>query len=96
MIIKFLGTNINHLPEEIFKSVLDYENNLIDFSKESIFNSKIDCEDCKNYWLIKEKKENQIFNAYCKRHIKKTLFDKEIQDKLYQKCNLPNQVVIAN
>ena len=75
---------------------MDYENNLIDFSKESIFNSKIDCGDCKNYWLIKEKKENQVFNAYCQGHTTKTLFDKEIQDKLSQKCNLPNQVVIAN
>ena len=96
MIIKFLSTNINHLPEGVFKSILDYENNLIDFSKKSIFNSKIDCEDCKNYWLIKEKKENQVFNAYCKGDITKTLFDKQIQDKLSQKCKLTKEIVIAN
>ena len=86
MVIRFLSTNINHLSEEVFKSVLDYENNLIDFSKESIFNSKIDCEDCKNLWLIKQNKESQVKHARCKSNPDKKLFDEEVKSDLKNNC----------
>ena len=42
--------DISSLREEAFKSVLDNEKNIINFET-----SKIDCSNCKNYWLIKGK-----------------------------------------
>ena len=42
--------DINSLREGAFKSVLGNEKNTINFET-----SKIDCSDCKNYWLIKGK-----------------------------------------
>ena len=48
----------------------------------------IDCDNCKNYWLIKEKKQNQFKYAYCKGYdqTKLKLFDQETKTKLSQKC----------
>ena len=87
MIIAFSNSTIDYLNEGAFKSVLDGKNNWIDFKKPVFgFNSKIDCDNCNNYWLIKEGKEKQILDAYCKSNDKVKLFDKEIQDKLSQKC----------
>lgn len=90
LIITFVNQTINYLNEGAFKPILnENENNFIDLSKPSIgFNSKLDCDDCKNFWLIKEGKEKQVKNAYCISEDKKTLFDKEIKDKLSQKCKL--------
>ena len=39
-------------------------------------------DDCKNYWLIKQNHENQIFDATCKGDNKLTLFDVEIKSKV--------------
>ena len=87
MIITFRSTNINHLPERVFKSVLVNKYNVIHFTFTlQDFISTIDCDDCKNLWLIKEEKGNQIINAHCKDDYSKMLFDKEIQDKLTKKC----------
>ena len=83
-----LRSDLNYLSEGVFKSVLDNEKSSIDFSPEIYpkIHSKIDCDDCKNYWLIKEKKQNQVLNTHCKENPKATLFDKEIQMKLSKKC----------
>lgn len=76
--IAFYHMNINSLDEGVFKSVLNHANNTIDLR--FIFDySRIDCEDCKNYWLIKEKKDNQVLNARCKSHYNKSLFDEAIK-----------------
>lgn len=88
--VVFQGTNINYIPESVFKPVLNEKNNLIDFFDVDYgteFNSKIDCSDCRNHWLIKEKKDGQVLNAFCQENHKNTLFDQEIQTKLSQKCN---------
>lgn len=79
--ITFDGVDISSLPENAFKSLLNSTSNSIAL----IGDSNLDCDDCKNYWLIKEKKEKQIINAHCKSS-KKTLFDQENQTKLGQKC----------
>ena len=57
-------------------------NGQFNFIKES----RIDCEDCKNYWLINEKKEKQVINPYCLIGPKKQIFYQENQAKLSQKC----------
>ena len=85
--ITFDGMNINSLPQEVFKSYLNgtkfnIEPNSVAFTG----GSTIDCDDCKNYWLIKQNHEDQIFDATCKRDNKLTLFDVEIKTKLNQKC----------
>lgn len=87
--ILFLKTDINFLNEGTFKSVLNNQSNLIVNNYEHDYNnsqSKIDCNDCRNFWLIKEEKENQIQNAFCKNNYNMTLFDEEITTKLSQLC----------
>lgn len=80
-------TNINYLNEAAFKTLLLNENNYIKFlSPDDSLKPHIDCDDCKNYWLIKEGKEKQVENPFCKSDPKKTLFDDEIKTKLSQKC----------
>lgn len=65
---------------------LNNANNTIDLR--FIFDySRINCEDCKNDWLIKEKKDNQVLNSRCKSDYNKSLFDGAIKSKLGQKCN---------
>ena len=90
LIITFVNQTIDYLNEGAFKSILNQnQNNFIDFSNSSFgLNSKLDCDNCKNSWLIKFGKEKQVKNAHCKSDDKKTLFDKEIRDKLSQKCKL--------
>ena len=81
---EFYRMNISHLDEGAFKSVLDNKVNSIVFGSGNIL-AEIDCDDCKNYWLVKEGKEKQVKNAKCKGE-KKNLFDDEIKTKLNQKC----------
>ena len=79
--ITFESMNVTSLPEGAFKSFLD------DYKSVAFTgNSTIDCDDCKNYWLIKERKERSIMNAHCKGDQKKTLFDVDTKTKLSQKC----------
>ena len=85
--ITFDGMNINNLPQEVFESYLNgtklnIESNSVAFTG----GSTIDCDDCKNYWLVKQDREDQIFDATCKGDNKLTLFDVEIETKLSQKC----------
>ena len=80
--IEFQSMNISSLPEVSLKTIFDNKKLSINFN----WHSTIDCDDCKNYWLIKGTKENNIKNALCKGNDKKTLFDQEIKTKLSQKC----------
>ena len=77
---------IQVLSESIFKSVLDANKlNTIKFTTESQGTSYIDCSDCRNQWLIRDKRRDQ-FEAVCKDDISKILFDDEIAEKLKTKC----------
>ena len=88
--IQFMQTNVSYLAESVFKPVLNNSLNSINFFNHKIsngkYNSKIDCDDCRNYWLIKENKQNQVKEAHCKDNDKLTLFDQEIKTKFSQKC----------
>lgn len=89
--ITFESTNITSLPERAFKSFLDENGDWSELNSTTnsiAFTgySTIDCDDCENYWLIKEKKEMQVINSRCKVDPRKTLFDMETKTKLSQKC----------
>ena len=81
--IHFQRTNINYFNEGVFKSVLDNKLNTIYFFEDT---SLIDCEDCRNYWLIEENKKNQLKTPICRQNITQTLFDEIVKTKLYIKC----------
>ena len=85
-----METNISYLAESVFKPVLNNSSNSIDFFDYKIangtWNSKINCDDCRNYWLIKENYQNQVKEAHCKANDRLTLFDEETKTKLSQKC----------
>ena len=87
----FYNSSLNYFPEATFKSVLNNTNSIImNFNKEPSF----DCEDCKNFWLIRDNKEGQMKNIICKqdfgKKVKRTLFNQEIKSKLNLKCNKTN------
>ena len=87
LFITFHSTNINFLPESSFKSVLSSKQNTVDLFNPTVGgNSKIDCNDCRNHWLIKDNTDNQVHNAYCMGDPKKMLFDQDIKDRLNVKC----------
>lgn len=74
------------LNERAFKTILDNPKGSIDLYKaDDRSHSKIDCDDCRNYWLIKQNREKQLLNANCNL-FNQTLFDQEIKTKLSQKC----------
>ena len=95
--ITFINSTINYIPESIFKNVLDrssisFEHPFLNLYKEQslkYFYSKasyIDCDDCRNYWLIKHQKEKQVQKTICKGTDSTGLFDYETISKLNTKC----------
>lgn len=81
--ITFEGMNISHLDEGVFNKFL----NVTSYSIALFGDSTIDCDDCKNYWLVKNGKQDQVRFAHCKSDLQKTLFDVDIKAKLMKKCN---------
>ena len=75
------STDFNYIPQSSFKYALNNYKSSITF-----VNSTIDCDHCKNLWLIEEQKESQIKTPQCKGNPMKTLFDPEIQTELRNKC----------
>lgn len=82
-LINFNSVKISNLPEEAFKSFLENGNSI---HLSNGFYGLINCEDCKNYWLIEQKKDDQVYNVHCYHDVRKTLFDEETKSKLSQKC----------
>ena len=83
--IVFDNTSISYLPEKVFKPNLNRNlKSRIRFFDDS---SMIDCNDCKNYWMIKEEKEKQLENLYCKQYKNTTLFNENVKTKLFILCN---------
>lgn len=73
---------ISHFPESTFKSVLDNPLNKI-----YIYAAHIDCSDCRNYWLIRDRKENQIqYVVYCLNTNGLDLFSDQVKYDLTYKC----------
>ena len=93
IVIRFLyNSSLDYFPEATFKSVLNNTNSIIiNFNKEPSF----DCEDCKNFWLIRDNKAGQVKDIFCKqdsgKKVKRTLLSQEIKNKLNLKCNKINQ-----
>lgn len=64
--IIFVNTSISYLPEKVFKPNLNRNlKSKIRFFDDS---SMIHCDHCKNYWMIKENKEKQFDNLFCKQY----------------------------
>ena len=73
---------VNYIPELWFKTILDNQNNNLYFSPYS----GINCDDCQNVWMIKDKKDKQVVDAKCNHDFSLTLFDLEVQNDLLSKC----------
>ena len=85
----FSSTNITFIPESSFKTVLNNNQSFIEIiNSHSDFyvNSYINCSDCRNQWLIKQNKQNQVKSAFCLENHNQTLFDDEIKHKLTILC----------
>lgn len=83
--VQFYDSDIDYLSEQAFSSLLDNRSSFITMSMPVIeVNSKIQCLNCKNYWIIKQHRNVQ--QAYCKENPQVILFDDEIQQKFNQKC----------
>ena len=74
-------SEIKVIPESVFKSLLN--------NTKSSINSRVDCLNCKNYWLIRDHKQQQLKYPFCTEanYSNRTLFHQEIQTKLKSKCN---------
>ena len=83
-----VGGSIGHLDEAIFKPFLADHTNKISFYRDTFrgIKSYIDCSDCKNYWLIKGGKDDQVTYAFCKHDEGNGLFSAKIKNELKLKC----------
>lgn len=70
----------DYLPDSSFKSLLIHPENQINFG------DSINCLDCKNHWLIRDGKDNQVSNAICQHNKNFTLFNTQIKYQLNSKC----------
>ena len=80
ILLEFYNVKIDFIPESVFKPVL--------FNKQNQFSIEmhVDCNDCKNFWLIGNFSNNHSkFNLMCNSN--KKLFDSDIQSKLRAKCH---------
>lgn len=84
----FYRTNVDYLPEDVFKPYLNNSKNLIINKYENTpYYSTIDCTNCRNYWLVKDQKfEKQVTHTRCQGDQVKSLFDQDVKTKLSQKC----------
>ena len=85
--IEFVKSNISFISESSFQSVLNDTNNYIKFQ-----DSFTNCFDCKNYWLIKDGKDEQVSGAKCMHNNELMLFSHEIKSHLGFRCNLSKSI----
>lgn len=81
----------NYLPDSSFKSVLDKEDSHVIFGYG--YDSRVNCSDCQNHWLIRDGKDGQVYNAFCIHNKNMTLFSPQIKYELNSKCNTKNKNV---
>ena len=73
--------------ESSFKSVLENKENSVSLYPVLRQHPYLDCEECKNLWLVNSDKKFQIQNAYCKSNPhKEKLYDPDVESKLKTKC----------
>ena len=58
--VVFLFGDVNFIPESAFKPLLEDKRNRM-----SVYDGRFNCLDCRNHWLIKQKKESQFLNPTC-------------------------------
>ena len=82
--VKFINSKMSYIPESSFKYILDENiNNVIEFQ-----NSNLDCFECKNHWMIRDKRnDTRVKFANCLHNKNVTLFEKKVRSDLVQKCN---------
>lgn len=85
--IEFVKSNISFIPKSSFHSVLNDTNNYIQLE-----HSFTNCFDCKNYWLIKDGKEEQVSGAKCMHNNELMLFSHEIKSHLEFRCDLSKSI----
>ena len=73
--------SVNYVPESSFKTILDNQNNHLFFEF-----SYIDCEHCKNLWMIRDERDKQVIHAKCNHNNSLTLFDSQVEYDLLRKC----------
>ena len=82
---------LNYLPEGSFKSLLDQnKQNKATFQDEKWATTNIHCEDCRNYWLIRDGKKDQTIRPQCYENRTEHLFDNNVANKLKTKCTKLN------
>ena len=81
------SSNVTFIPETAFKSFLNHIDNNIHFS-----NRFINCSDCRNQWLIRDRKDEQVSFAKCMHNENLTLFSSQIRSHLNSNCNLNNSM----
>ena len=87
--VQFEMPKLDYIPESSFKTILDQNKNNTIKIFDVVYKTLIDCEDCRNYWLIKDNRKTQIKHAIClnsNRNFTKTLFDDDVVSKLKTKC----------
>ena len=79
-------TFLNYLPEGSFKAILDQNKENKVRVYDDIYQTTINCEDCRNYWLIRDDRREQITAPTCSSNFFKHLFDNDVAAKLKAKC----------
>ena len=85
--IQFEYSNITFINQAAFKSLLKNINSNINFL-ETIMN----CLDCRNQWLIRDKKDEHLSNAKCMHNNSLTLFNAGIEAYFNSNCNKENSI----
>ena len=81
-------SSINYFDQKVFEPFFnDRKENSVVFGRSSIDYSYVDCEDCRNYWLIKQNRTSQVEGAICRRGFSHSLFDLSTRTNLEKKCN---------
>ena len=52
-----------------------------------VINSQLDCNNCKNHWLVKGQFKKQILFPHCVGKEEKTLLDEYVESRLRMKCH---------
>ena len=78
-----INTSVHYIPESTFQVLLDDQNNIT-------INSYINCFDCRNFWMIRDQRDKQVFGSICNHNHDITLFNSKIKCHLETEC-LPNE-----
>ena len=72
---------LDYLPQGSFKAFFDQNK-----ENQVLLYGDINCEDCRNYWLIKDGRKERISYPNCSSNHTKLLFDDDVAAKFKAKC----------